>query len=321
MIRLRHLSHAPETPWHERVYDLYDVVLSRGSVCFATPCRDAHSLRILDDLGYRLHAASLASRFEAIPIRARCERVGDRRVGVVATIRPYHTNNLFHLLNENILPLASTVGRMERVTLVTVPGHGNGGRAPLPHWTHFLSAMGVVEVVPLDTASFHIDHMMWGLGVKPMYTATRSLQLHPLLAYRQLVLWTAPHAPEARRMYVHRTHQTRRNRELANVEWFRTRCNLDSFSLVGQSVVQQVSLLRYATSIVGMHGAGLANLIFMERPCVVELRGVFARSIDSSHQLRKMTRILGGVYASVEVESDMADANTVNKTLYFLREC
>ena len=91
MIRSRHLTHSIQTPLHERVYDLHNVSFQHGTLHINTK-EHATTQLLRHHLNFKLHSASLASRFPDTEIVNR-PFTCDARIQRAAFVKPYHTNN------------------------------------------------------------------------------------------------------------------------------------------------------------------------------------------------------------------------------------
>lgn len=307
------MTHSMQTPLFERVYDMYNVSF-QGGLMYIQPI-DIATTRVLQrHLRYKLHSQSLASQFSPIDIVAKPYKC-DGTMARIAFIKPYHTDNLFHLLNENVLPLVTTLFGYGNVTLVTMKDHGNGGHY-LPHWKHMLDLLQIRNVVSYESfvrRKTCVGHAIWGLGVKPYWSSQRRFHTHSALLYRRMVFSGLPDVPNEQSLYLARN--VKNDRELANPDRFVEETGLLKYHATCP-VMAQMAFLRNCRAIVGMHGAGLTNVIYMNHPALLEIHG--PHGWDNNY-LQRLATGLHGAYVAVYIKNRVANASHVKDALDFVR--
>lgn len=92
-------------------------------------------------------------------------------------------------------------------------------------------------------------------------------------------------------------------RSLLNLEQLqRALPNMSLCCAEGMPVRQMISFFGQHRMLIGMHGAGLTNMLFMDRPHVVELRSTFGP--EWTH--RRMAVGLGGTYSALAIKATPA---------------
>ena len=208
----------------------------------------------------------------------------------------------------------STLFMYSDVTLITMEPHGNQGRF-LPHWAHMLDLLDIRHVVPYETfvkRNACVGHAIWGIGVKPYWSKQERFHTHAALVYRRLVFRGVPDTPTAPVVYLART--VKDNRELANLKWFLEETGLVAHHASGY-LLSQLTFFKNCEGIVGVHGAGLTNVIYMRRPALFEIHGPYG---SNSMIYQRMVSGLYGIYETDRLKDMSAHPSLVERVLQFV---
>ena len=299
----RPATHVTGYPKFERVYDLRNVHITDSGigVCARSDETTAH---ILAEWKNGLPAAALASRSLRAPlITSVCDPCRSFMPSpTIAFIKPYHRNNLFHLFNENIIPLLHTLMGAQNATLFTFQSHGEISWR-LPHWSYVLEQLHIREMKASLLSTWRgtcVRHLIWGLGIKPYWSPYQRHWRHGKVVTRSLGLFNRAN----QNLGVTFILRARGNvRSLLNLEQLqRAIPNMSLCCAKGMPVRQMISFFGHHRMLIGMHGAGLTNMLFMDRPHVVELRSTFG----PEWMYRNMAVGIGGTYVAMAINATPA---------------
>jgi len=332
----RHIESRP----HIHTTELRNVVVQGGKVHVHLPAAaDEESKRWLEQLGGKLPARHLGATEGALDTRigvevhtgepARCSEWSD----VTAIfIRPRILGNICHMMNENVLPLLEVLGGTDNasaVELFTFPGHQS--QKPLPHWALITKRLArrTAEASTLFGPSSPrrcLGRLLWGSGRKPFYNSFRVTQFREQVRRLRQLLSVPPQPPAAaaapttprRAIWLQRKRGLHRGlQHLGDVErllasggggsggggdgrgWEPRISACCDFSA---PVVEQVRAVSSADLIVGLHGAGLANVLFGKvGVLLLEYKGFYG---VTDFVYRKMTQLVHGGFVAVRANED-----------------
>ena len=181
---------------------------------------------------------------------------------------------------------------------------------PLHHWTAVSGLMAAIVAPAEDFFAGKrrcVSRLTWGLGPKPFFNAflvnaTRTAVrfIRGLLSPRVLAL--PPMPSTASTITIRRTGAGRSLADYSRLEaLFRIDAHCCDFSA---PLFEQLKLISQAGVVIGVHGAGLTNVLFVrERPVLIELKGSYA---ITAFEYRKYTQCVYGGFAAVSINDDGA---------------
>jgi len=321
-------------PVQEHVTDFHNVSIEGNFVNVHIHPSDFESAETLREMLGTLHPVALASTTLPKPFQLRvwhsplsCASTSYN--GSIYFIKPYHVNNMAHLFNENVLPLVETMQfpQDRSRTLVTYPAHGTGGHRALPIWHQMLQSLRISTTSSDNIREGCVKHFVWGLGIKPFWHAHRIIQTRRTLVRLRMTLFPAlglryPSQSADTMICIRRTSGSQRS--LPD----------ESFALVASAMNStcnyccdfrkitlrdQIRLISRASVMIGLHGAGLMNVIFAKKKAVlVELFG--SKGITWAVHRRAVQSIHGG-YVGVRVTEQRAHHSLNLRHAVVVREC
>lgn len=335
-VRARAETIARGLPYAEHVTNLDNVAIASGTVHVHINPADNESLHWAHQLGSSLPAQALAVR--SLPgglprLIVRTDKPLRCTAWDVANLfffQPYHTDNLCHMMNEALLPLMLLVLGVDRkdCEVYTYAARGYAARAmELPHFGRILNAtcarVGKAEAFWRSPARIGgenalprcVSRLTWGLGIKPIFNSFRVSEfrmavseLRGRMIARQLLPGPMPLSTPALTITLRRGNSGwRRLRSYSPLEErFRIDAHCCDF---GQPLSAQLELLAAASVVIGLHGAGLTNILFVrDRALLIELKSSYGLN---AFEYRKYMQGLSGGYAAVRAR-DVTSSDGVN---------
>ena len=240
-------------------------------------------------------------------------------------LRLYNAGNLCHLLNEALLPLlhlALPVSPPREIYYFGALRDPTAKHKPLPIFETVARQLG--RVAPIHEffndlqkkGSRCVSHLTWGLGIKPFYNSFRVDELRRAAgSLRQLLLgrMRVP-LPGAAPTTIFITRRAKRSRhtshtgELAlaqrsipDLEPLRKQIAIDELCCDFSAPLQeQLTIISRASVLLGLHGAGLANVIFArEGAILIEFKGDYGLT---DFVYRKYSQANFGGWAILHIE-------------------
>ena len=236
-------------------------------------------------------------------------------------IRPRILTNICHMMNENILPLLEVLnGTTSPVELFTFPGHHSD--KPLPHWRLFTERLATTTAPAAALFALGgercVSRLLWGSGRKPFYNSFRVepfreqlRRLRRMLLAPQLTPTPFDTAPR-RAIWIQRKRGLQRGlRSLGDVEALLARGEIRGRGWEPRVVAccdfasplrEQVRVISGADLIVGLHGAGLTNVLFARRGALLlEYKGFYG---ITDFVYRKMVQLVHGGFVAVRADEN-----------------
>jgi hypothetical protein len=300
-------------PPHEHVTDFRNVLVQGNQVHVHLDPEDKDSEISVQQMDWKLQPAALASFNlpNSFPIRVhrsplKCQQSVEN--ASLYFIKPYHINNMAHLFNENILPLIDTMEfpQVARRMLVTFPAHGTRGQSARPIWMATLKALHIETVAHIPQGC--VQHLVWGLGVKPFWHPHRLTQSRHTVARFRASIFPALslrfRSSESQIMLiVRRAAKSQRSLDNTSFALLESALQLPSLHCCDfqkTTMRQQLQIISRASLVIGLHGAGLMNVLFAKQNAVlVELFG--SKGLTWVVHRRAVQTIQGG-YIAVHIE-------------------
>ena len=229
-------------------------------------------------------------------------------------------------MNEALLPVLAALSAAPPPRVLHLYNPKHTPQKPLPHWDEVTKAYFTVRS---DAAAFFSDarrrcvrRIVWGFGHKPAYEplvgndyrSARGAVRHLRRALLGPGRSTERPRPASLPVAVYDTigativlrrpgggHGTGAKRMLGDVDALERRFRIDAHCCnFGAPLAEQMKLLSSAAVVVGLHGAGLANILFARRaPVLVELKASYG---GTSFEYQRLTHLMGGGYAAVHLD-------------------
>jgi hypothetical protein len=167
--------------------------------------------------------------------------------------------------------------------------------------TQSLGTMGL-EAVPLHPGVIYRVSRVYSYRSYPYYVADLLLKTRSYFLQRYNV--SAP-AQGKRNIYISRRKAARRrvSNEPALIDTIE-KCGFEIFSLEDMSFHEQIALFSQARNVIGLHGAGFANILFS--PGLTAVCEIRSRNFTND-VFEKLAGALGVEYSTVEIDSDETD--------------
>lgn len=314
-------------PRDEHVTDLYNVAVSKHAVHVHIHPTDHESLARAREFNGSLPAQALARRelpggVPRLIVHTSPLHCATWDSASLFFLQPYHIGNLCHLMNEAVLPLMLLALGVERtdceVYMYRAAFPPAFSKKSLPHFGSALNAtcarVGQAESFWLSPRRC-VSRLTWGLGVKPIFSSFRvasfrkavsELRSRMMMSRRRLPgspLWPVSQEPPALTITLRRLNGGWRS--IRDYSLLEERFRIDAHCCDFQTPLSaQLELLESASVVIGLHGAGLTNILFVrDRPVLIELKPTYGLA---AFEYRKYTQSVSGGYAAVHVPTRAA---------------